>query len=248
MIKTFRNEIPENIKLFLNQLYVKAKENPLYYSHYTFFVFSECFKQNLIDVNMENQLLNEAFDILQKVHSNLDASSSLLCIKEATFKSLDFLNEERMKNLIQFWISIQENSAMSQSKAYFSSLFFYLGIKRVVNNDIFISAIRNFPTSVKILTREICDLMINNSASFDSFEPQVKYELLKGIIRLLSVGKSIRYCHKINSDYVIWLIKFALHLANSLQCNLASVVEECLPNSPRKQNVVKTFFISMIET
>ena len=130
---------------------------------------------------------------------------------------------------------------MSQSKAYLSSLLFYLGIKRVVNNDIFISAIRNFPTSVKILTREICDLMINNSASFDSFEPQVKYELLKGIIRLLSVGKSIRYCHKINSDHVIWLIKFALHLANSLQCNLASFVEECLSNSPMKQNVVKTF-------
>ena len=63
--------------------------------------------------------------------------------------------------------------------------------------------------------------MINNSTSFDSFDPQVKYELLKGIIRLLSVGKSIRYCHKIYSDYVIWLIKFALRLANSLQCNLA---------------------------
>lgn len=237
LIQTFGSEIPDIIKIFLNKLFIKTQENPLYFSHYSFFVFSECFKQ-LIKIDILQTILDEAFDLLGNNTANLDAICCLLCIKEAIFKSLDFLTKERVETLTNFWISIQDNPSMKQTNSYLSNILFYLGCNNIIKGEIFLSSIRKFPTSLKETTREMCYLIINNYIHFNNFDYQIQYEILKGIIRLLSSGKSIRYCHKIDSDVINYLIDIANNISQTLKCNTAEVISECLPASPRKQNIV----------
>ena len=246
VIRTIGSKSPESLIMFCHQLFEKTMESPVFYSHYTFFLFSDCIKYSVIDDETSESVLNAAFNQLKGDFTNFDASCSLLCIKAALEKNPDsketLFTEERMSILIESWMKMASDYTMLLSRPYLASIFIKIGFQNLIPPPIFKSALEAFPTEIKSITGEICQILLENVQSFPVQSPEIILEIFKGTLRLLSAGKSIRYTHKITADTVVEMIKLALMIATSMNLDVPEILMECFPSSQRKRDIILGFF------
>lgn len=242
VIRTLGANIPENLKSFCYQLIQKTLELPAFYSNYTFFLFANYIKYSVVDSETITPILVAAFNQLNGSGSNLDVSCSLLVIKATIERYPEILNQERMNILVECWKHINSNVSLICSSSYLGNILIFIGCNNLLPPELFVSAIQAFPFEVKKITAETCQLILDYFRNIDGKDPNVVREIVFGIIRLLSAGKSIRYKFKLELEQVIALIKLAINLSAAIQLDLAESVAACLRNSPRKQKVVMDFF------
>ncbi|OHT07063.1 hypothetical protein TRFO_24715 [Tritrichomonas foetus] len=245
VIRTIGPNTPENMKLFVMQLFEKTMVSPIFYSHYTYFLFSDCIKYSVVDENTVKAIINNTFDQLKGNFTNFDASCSFLCIKavlEKETRGESILNEERMSILVESWVKMTNNLSMVLSKAYLANILIILGLREMIPLDLYVSAIHAFPMEIKHITGEVCRLFLQNKETIQNAPVIVAKEIMSGIIRLLGAGKSIRYTHKIEAEIVIALIQLVISVAFSKNLDVKQTILECFPESPRKQATISTLF------
>jgi hypothetical protein len=223
---------------FCDFLFQKAVENTSHFLHYAFFVFSGVCKSGSLDEATTDTLLIHATAAIQQTRSHLDCCASLSFLKEAFRRFRVHVSDERIGFLVTLWGAIRELPDFQSCVDYLANIFFLISDR--ISEEFMAEVLEAFPPlSERCLTSEMCSLLIDYFAVERT--ARVRIAGAKAIVRLVSAGKAIRYCHRIELPELLEMIRLGVDLMRSLDGG-EELIAEVLPGRQRAHEIVCEWF------